>query len=67
MPVANTRPRPLLTVPEAATQLGLSARTVWDWLAQRRIESVKLGRAVRIRQAVIDRLIEASTVPAKGN
>jgi excisionase family DNA binding protein len=61
----NTRPHQLLTVPEAADQLGLSARTLWEWLAQRRLECVKLGRAVRIRQAVIDDLIARGTVPAR--
>ena len=58
-------PQRLLTVPQAATEMGLSARTVWGWVYQRKIGVVRLGRAVRIPQKAIDDLIELGTVPAK--
>lgn len=58
MPVAN-----LLKVPEAAKMLALSQKTVWQWIGARRIEVVRLGRAVRISQTEIDRLIEEGTNP----
>jgi excisionase family DNA binding protein len=55
----------LLTVNQSAEQLGLSARTVWTWIYARKLEIVRLGRAVRIPQSSIDELIEAGTIPAK--
>jgi excisionase family DNA binding protein len=60
-------PAKLLTVQESADQLGLSTRTIWGWIYERRLEVVRLGRAVRIKQSSIDLLIERGTTPAKGN
>jgi excisionase family DNA binding protein len=55
----------LLTVPQAADELGLSARTVWAWIYARKLGVVRLGRAVRIPRTAIESLIEAGTIPAK--
>lgn len=55
----------LLTVKQAADEMGLSARTIWAWVYARKLSAVRLGRAVRIPQAAIDELIEAGTMPAK--
>jgi excisionase family DNA binding protein len=52
------------TVPEAARALGISRHTVRSWIAQHRIAYLKLGRAVRIPQAEIDRILRESAVPA---
>jgi excisionase family DNA binding protein len=60
-------PQKLLTVPESAEQLGLSVRTIWGWIYERRLDVVRLGRAVRIKQSSIDQLIEQGTTPAKGD
>lgn len=60
-------PVKLLSVKEASNQLGLSERTVWDWIYQRKIEIVRLGRCVRVRQTVIDEFIQRGTVPARAN
>ena len=54
----------LLTVKQAAEQLGLSARTVWAWIYQRKLGVVRLGRAVRISDETIQKIIERGTVPA---
>lgn len=59
-------PTKLLTVKESAEQLGLSSRTIWAWIYERRLDVVRLGRAVRIKQSSIDQLIEAGTTPARG-
>ena len=40
----------LLTVKQAADEMGLSARTIWAWVYQRKIGVVRLGRAVRVPQ-----------------
>ena len=55
----------MLTVKEAAEQLGLSPKTIWAWVYSRRLEIVRLGRSVRVPQNSIDELIESGTVPAK--
>lgn len=55
----------LLTVKQAADEMGLSARTIWAWVYARKLGVVRLGRAVRIPQTAIDELIEFGTVPAK--
>jgi excisionase family DNA binding protein len=55
----------LLTVNEAAELLGLAPVTLRCWIGQRRISVVRLGRAVRISQEEISRMIERGTVPAR--
>jgi excisionase family DNA binding protein len=54
----------LLKVPEAAERLALSQKTVWQWIGERRIGVVRLGRAVRIPLSEIERLMEEGTTPA---
>ena len=59
----NVQPK-FLSVKEAAGLLGLAEVTVRVWLAQRRLEHVRMGRAVRIPVNEINRLVEEGTVPA---
>ena len=54
----------LKKVSDCAEQTGLKEPTIRLWIAQRKIAYVKLGRAVRIPQTEIDRLIQQNTVPA---
>jgi excisionase family DNA binding protein len=54
-----------LTVRQAAEELNVSVHTVRAWMAQRRLGYVRLGRAVRIPEAEIRRLLERGTVPAR--
>lgn len=54
----------LLKVPEAAEMLALSQKTIWQWIGERRIGVVRLGRAVRVPQSEIERLMEEGTTPA---
>jgi excisionase family DNA binding protein len=56
---------PLLRVDEAAVALGLSPKTLRDWIAQRRLEIVRLGRAIRVSEAEVARIIADGTVPAR--
>jgi excisionase family DNA binding protein len=55
----------LLKVPEAASMLSLSQKTVWQWIGDRRIGVVRLGRAVRVPISEIDRLMEEGSTPAR--
>jgi excisionase family DNA binding protein len=55
----------LVTLNEAAEQLGVSLAAVRDWRFQRKhLDFVKVGRAVRVLQNSIEKLIERQTVPA---
>lgn len=54
----------LLKVPEAAEMLALSQKTVWQWIGERRIGVIRLGRAVRIPLSEVERLMEEGTTPA---
>ena len=56
----------LLTIPEASERLGLKPATVRFWIWTRKIEHVHVGRAVRIREDTVQRIIERGTVPAEG-
>lgn len=59
----NSRPA-LLTVGDAAIRLRLSPATVRTWIARKRIDYVKVGGAVRIREDVLDALVARGTVQA---
>lgn len=56
---------PLLTQQQAADALCLSVHTIRSWTAQRRILYIRLGRAIRIPQSEIDRLLTENFIPAK--
>jgi excisionase family DNA binding protein len=55
----------LLTLPEAAARLRVKVSTLRDWVLNKRIGYVKVGRLVRIPSAEIERFIAARTVPAQ--
>ena len=55
----------LLTIPEASHRLGLKPATLRFWIWTRKIEHVKVGRAVRLREETIKELIQKGTVPAR--
>jgi excisionase family DNA binding protein len=57
------RPK-MLTVAEAGERLGLSTATIRAWVWRRQIEYIRLGRSIRISDAVIADLIEKGTTPA---
>lgn len=52
----------LLTVTEVAELLGTTVRFPRRLIEERRIEYVKVGRHVRIRESAVRELIEANTV-----
>jgi excisionase family DNA binding protein len=49
----------LLTVPQVADYLQMSIPTIRRWVAEGRIQSIKIGRARRIPREVVLNLIEA--------
>jgi excisionase family DNA binding protein len=54
--------RRLLTVEAAAERLSTSPRFIRRLIAERRIEFVKVGRHVRIRESVLDEFIQSGVV-----
>ena len=53
---------PLLTVDQAGDILGTGSRFVRRLIAERRIEYVKLGRHVRLRESALIAFVSAQTV-----
>jgi excisionase family DNA binding protein len=56
----------LLTVPQVAASLELSQATIRKWVLLRKITSIRVGRAVRIEEAELQRILVAGRRPAKG-
>ncbi len=48
----------LLSPQEFADRLSISRWTVYAWIAEGRINSVKLGRLVRIPESEVDRIVQ---------
>lgn len=59
------QPIALLTLRQAAAYMGLSVHTLRQWVSQRRIPFVKLGRAVRFNPADLAAFITAHTRPVE--
>ena len=56
----------LLTVAEAAEQLGVKESTIRSWILKReKLEVVKVGRLVRITEVSIQKSIDDNTIPPK--
>ena len=54
-----------LTIKQAARELNLSPWTLYAWCAQRKMEFVRLGGAIRIPAGEIDRMLREGMVPRK--
>lgn len=53
-------------VPEAARKLAISQKTLWSWIGSRRIGVHRVGRAVRVPESEIQRILsEGYTPPAE--
>jgi len=56
----------LLTLREVADRTGLALKSVRAWAAQRRhLPTVRLGRAVRVREADLEAWLTAHTEPPR--
>jgi excisionase family DNA binding protein len=54
----------LMSIKEAALRLGLSEWTIRKWIYGKRLDSVKLGRAVRVPSEAVDRMIASGLTKA---
>ena len=57
-PYSGNHVQPLLSVPEAAKILGVSIWTLRQWLSQRRITMIKVGRLTKLAMTDIVEFIE---------
>ena len=51
----------LLSPLEVAEQLGVSDQTVYNWIREKRIASLRMGRLLRIRQSDLERFVAANS------
>jgi excisionase family DNA binding protein len=51
-------PQPLLSIPEVANILGVSEWTLRQWLSQRRLPFIKVGRLTKIRPEDLEAFIQ---------
>jgi excisionase family DNA binding protein len=66
-PDSAVRPiEPLLDVTRASYLLGISVKTLRDWIQARRIEYVKVGARVMIRPETIRQFVISNTRRAAG-
>jgi excisionase family DNA binding protein len=54
-----------LSIEEVAEITGMKSVTWRRWIADRRIEHVRLGRAIRIPRSALEKFLEQSTVKAE--
>ena len=52
----------LLKSDEAAEELGISPKTLYKWVSQRRIRYVKIGSKLRFRPSHLEEFISTNTV-----
>jgi excisionase family DNA binding protein len=54
----------LMSLSQAAEELGVTVNTLRSWVYRRKISYIKIGRAVRISDETIQRIIDRGTMPA---
>ena len=54
----------LMSLPQAAEELGVTVNTLRAWVYRRKIGYVKVGRSVRVSEATIQKIIDRGTIPA---
>ena len=52
----------LLKIDEAAQELGISPKTLYKWVSQRRIRYVKVGSKLRFLPSHLEEFISTNTV-----
>ena len=52
---------PLLTVPQVAAELQVTAQTIRNWIDHGTLSAVRIGRAFRVRREDVDELLERAS------
>ena len=55
----------LFPVPAVARRLSVATSTVWAWIADGRLEVVRIGGRTLVRETAIEELIRRHTIPAR--
>lgn len=55
----------LLTVKGTAEALTLKPKTIWTWIALRKLATYKIGRCVRIPATEVERILTEGLTPAE--
>lgn len=56
----------LLTIEQTAEYLGVKPATIRSWILKReKIEVVKVGRLIRIKESSVHRFIDKNTIPPR--
>jgi excisionase family DNA binding protein len=63
---APTLPR-MYPIAEVAEMFGRAPRTIRNWIAHGRLQSIKIGNAVFVPQSQIDTLLSAPNTPKHGD
>jgi excisionase family DNA binding protein len=63
MPAIKQKSR-LLSLPQAAEELGTTVNTIRAWIYRRKIDFVKIGRSVRVSEETVQRIIDRGSRPA---
>ena len=58
-------PKAMITVPEAATRLGISTSKAWELSRSGRLPVVRIDKAVRVPVDALDRWIADNTEPSR--
>lgn len=61
----DTSEMDLLSVPQVADSLGVTASCIRRWILERKITTVKLGRLIRIPSSEIERLVNSGLRQAR--
>jgi excisionase family DNA binding protein len=54
----------LMRVGEFAEAVGLSPKTIRQWVWMRRVSYVRVGRAIRFKPETVTEILDRGTVPA---
>lgn len=61
---SKTKPTRLISVQEAALRSSYKDGTIREWVNERRLPHVRIGRAIRIPEDALDAFIASNTIPA---
>jgi excisionase family DNA binding protein len=61
----DSKQKPLMSVPQFATTLGVTPACIRRWILERKITTIKLGRLVRIPSSEAERLISSGLRSAR--
>ncbi|HEX4035161.1 MAG TPA: helix-turn-helix domain-containing protein [Solirubrobacteraceae bacterium] len=59
--------QPLLTVPQVAAQLQVTAQTIRNWIDHGTLPAVRIGRAFRVKRQDVEALLERASADSSSH